>query len=81
MLSSQVVELSPVHAPLRADATSPLSDRSGTHLLGPIKSRISREMGASNSQFSLLLAALSYVPSSPPICELPVIQAHATALL
>ncbi|KAL7411643.1 major facilitator superfamily domain-containing protein [Mrakia frigida] len=31
----------------------------GTHLLGPIKSRVSREMGASNSQFSLLLAALS----------------------
>lgn len=45
--------------PPLADATSPLSDRSGTHLLGPIKSRISREMGASNSQFSLLLAALS----------------------
>ena len=33
----------------------------GSYLLGPIKNRIQREMGTSNTQFSLLLAALSYV--------------------
>lgn len=34
----------------------------GSYLLGPIKNRIQREMGTSNTQFSLLLAALSYAP-------------------
>jgi len=32
---------------------------SATYILGPLKSRLSREMGTSNTEFGLLLAALS----------------------
>lgn len=32
------------------------------YLLGPLKSRLHRELGSSNSQFSLLVSALKYVP-------------------
>jgi hypothetical protein len=34
-----------------------ISDTSAIYLLGPLKSRLHREMGTSNSQFSLLIAS------------------------
>ncbi|KZP30883.1 MFS general substrate transporter [Athelia psychrophila] len=39
----------------------------GSYILGPLKSRITREMGASNSEFSLLIAAFSLNSTWTPL--------------
>ena len=40
---------------------------SATYILGPLKSRLSREMGTSNTEFGLLLAALSLSGTWTPL--------------
>lgn len=40
---------------------------SGTNILGPLKSRLLREMGISNTEFSLLISALSLNTTWTPL--------------
>ena len=49
------------------------SAHSGAHILGPLKSHISREMGASNTEFSLLIAAFTLNSTWTPLGELIVL--------
>ena len=40
---------------------------SATYILGPLKTRLSREMGTSNTEFSLLIAAFSLNSTWTPL--------------
>lgn len=66
--SAPVVSASEVtseHTP--SPQTQPTDRSSGSYILGPLKSRITREMGASNSEFSLLIAAFSLNSTWTPL--------------
>lgn len=48
-------------------AHSMSSTRSATYILGPLKTRLSQEMGTSNTEFSLLIAAFSLNSTWTPL--------------
>lgn len=53
---------------------------SATYMLGPLKSRLSREMGTSNTEFGLLLAALSLSGTWTPLVGGVIAARFGTAI-
>jgi hypothetical protein len=49
------------------DKLCSLDSPSASYILGPLKSRLSREMGTSNTEFSLLISAFSLNSTWTPI--------------